>query len=289
MDNDENLKVFITELEINKEITAEKSIEICDRLIPWLNENLLPEVDLNRVLDKLDVILYAIFSIETLWQMHRPRLRDLLPPDPTAFFTRKLLSTKNAGQLLPLIVHHYFKKYYSESKLHEILAETAIPQKTDNDLVEKVFRFKDISVAIDRLVESCPFEDILQIFQGDSKKSLILQNEICNRISNPKFIESIFTTCSNDLEIFYKILLDHKFYNAINNYFLSILQDLKDFDEEEIGNLTINNFKEISFLIGAILHPNSPVRLGFYNSINQNYINSNLLRYLSRMQIIYDY
>lgn len=296
MDND-SIKVFITKIRITKENTAEQSVEICDRLIRWLNDNLLPEVDLCTVLDNLDVILYAVFTVETCWQMHRSRMTDLLPQNPLDFFTRKLLSTRNGGQLLPLIVHHYFKKYVSESRLHAILNNetsfhanlTELHNKPINEVVERIFRLKKehISTAIDRIVEDLPFQEIVEIFSVKTKKYLIIQNEICNRIMNPKFMNSIFTTCADELELFYKILLDRKFNTAIINYFLSVLIELKDFNDEQLPDEF--NFKEISFLIGAILHLNSPVRLQFYQSMNEEYINSNLVRYLSRMQIIYDY
>lgn len=296
MDND-NIKVFITKIQITKENTAEQSVEICDRLIRWLNDNLLPEVDLCTVLDNLDVILYAVFTVETCWQMHRSRMTDLLPQSPLDLFTRKLFSTKNGGQLLPLIVHYYFKKYASESRLHAILNnETSIHanftedhNKPINELVERIFRLKEehIPTAIDRLVEGLPFSDIVEIFRLKTKKYMIIQNEICSRITNPKFINSIFTTSANDLELFYKILLDRNFNTAIINYFLSVLTEMKDFNDEQLPKDL--NFKEISFLIGAILHPSSPVRLQFYQLMNEKNINSNLVRYLSRMQIIYDY
>lgn len=296
MDND-NIKVFITKIQITKENTAEQSVEICDRLIRWLNDNLLPEVDLCTVLDSLDVILYAVFTVETCWQMHRSTMTDILPQKPLDLFIRRLLSTKNGGQLLPLILHYYFKKYSSESRLHAIFNNdtsthanfTEDHNKPINGLVERIFRLKKehIPIAIDRLVEGLPFYKIVEIFSGKTKKCLILQNEICSRIANAKFINSIFTTCANELELFYKILLDRKFNTAIINYFLSILIELKDFNDEQMPDDF--NFKEISFLIGAILHPNSSVRLQFYQSMNEKNINSNLVRYLSRMQIIYDY
>lgn len=299
MDNDASIKVFITKLQITKENTAEQSIGICNRLVRWLNDNLLPEVDLNTVLDNLDVILYAVFTLETLWQLHRSSLTDLLPQSPLDHFTRKLLATKNGGQLLPLIIHHYFKKYVSESRLHDILnnppssTEDDNENKPINELVERIFRLKEeyISTAIDRMVENLPFEEIVEIFSVKTKKSLVLQNEICSRIENTKFINLIFTTCADDLELFYKILLDRKFNTAITNYFLRVLMELKDFNEEELPNDL--NFKEISFLIGAILHHNSPspVRLQFHQVLNmeKRVINTDLLRYLSRMQNIYDY
>ncbi|KAL5275757.1 hypothetical protein ACFFRR_001546 [Megaselia abdita] len=302
MDND-SIKVFITKIQITKENTAEQAVEICDRLIRWLNDNLLPEVDLCTVLDSLDVILYAVFTVEAYWQMHRSRMTDLLPQNPLDFFIRKLLSTRNGGQLLPIIVHHYFKKYISESRLHAIL-KNDIPlvplqakfaedrNKPINELVERIFRLKEehVSTAIDRLVDSLPFKEIVEIFSVKTKKYLILQNEICNRMMNPKFINSIFTTCANELELFYKILLDRKFNAAIINYFLSVLIELKDFDDEQMPESNEDfNFKEISFLMGALLHNNSPARIQFYQAINQEEINSNLIRYLSRMQLIYDY